>query len=138
VTLGDVQFSDHERVVVARLTGEIDLSNAEGVEGAIAQATPNQALALILDVSALDYLDSAGIHLIYKLREKLRARGQALRLVVPAESPSNDALRLAGVLRNVDVAETLEDAMAQFGAGGAAAEVPNPTRSESGTGSLRS
>ena len=75
--LADVQFSDHERVVVARLTGEIDLSNADSIEGAIAEATPNHALALILDVSALDYLDSAGIHLIYKLREKLRARGQA-------------------------------------------------------------
>jgi anti-sigma B factor antagonist len=127
VKLADVQFSDHERVVVARLTGEIDLSNADGIEGAIAEATPNQALALVVDVSALGYLDSAGIHLIYKLREKLRARGQALRLVVPADSPSNDALRLAGVLRNVEVAETLQDAMAQFSARGAA-EVPNPDK----------
>ena len=81
--LADVQFSDHERVVVARLTGEIDLSNAASIERAIAEATPNHVLALILDVSALDYLDSAGIHLIYKLREKLRARGQTLRLVIP-------------------------------------------------------
>lgn len=132
--LADVQFSDHDRVVVARLTGEIDLSNAGGVERAIDEATPNQALALILDVGALDYLDSAGIHLIYKLREKLRARGQTLRLVVPAESPSNDALRLAGVLRNVEVAETVEDAMAEFSTGDAA-NLSNPERSEPATGS---
>lgn len=124
--LADVQFSDHEGVVVARLTGEIDLSNADGIESAIAEATPNQALAVIVDLSALDYLDSAGIHLIYKLREKLRARGQILRLVVPAQSPSNDALRLAGVLRNVDVAETLGDAMAEFTASAATADVSNP------------
>jgi anti-anti-sigma factor len=107
VKLADVQFSDHERVVVARLSGEIDLSNADSIERAIAEATPNHVLALILDVSALDYLDSAGIHLIYKLREKLRARGQTLRLVIPPESPANDALRLAGVSRNIDTAETL-------------------------------
>ena len=112
--LADIQFSDHERVVIARLTGEIDLSNAQGIEGAIAEATPNHALALILDVSALDYLDSAGIHLIYKLREKLRARGQTLQLVIPADSPANDALRLAGVSRNIDTAESLEAAMAGF------------------------
>ena len=112
--LADVQFSDHERVVVARLSGEVDLSNAQSIENAIAEATPNHALALILDVTALDYLDSAGIHLVYKLREKLRARGQTLRLVIPPDSPANDALRLAGVSRNVETAETLDSAIAEF------------------------
>jgi anti-anti-sigma factor len=128
VKLGDVQFSDHEQVVVARLTGEIDLSNADGIEGAIAEATPNHVLALILDVSALDYLDSAGIHLIYRLREKLRARGQTLRLVIPPDSPANDALRLAGVSRNVETVETLDAAMAEFSTESrmAEAEVPDP------------
>jgi anti-anti-sigma factor len=114
VKLADVQFSDHERVVVARLSGEVDLSNADGVESAIAEATPNHAVALILDISALDYLDSAGIHLIYKLREKLRARGQTLRLVIPAESPANDALRLAGVSQAVETARTLDAALKEF------------------------
>ena len=114
--LADIQFSEHEHVVVARLSGEIDLSNAQSVEGAIVEAMPNHALALVLDVSALGYLDSAGIHLIYKLREKLRARGQSLRLVIPPDSPANDALRLAGVSRHVDTAETLEAATARFAA----------------------
>ena len=123
--LADVRFSDHERVMVARLTGEIDLSNAESIENAIAEATPNHVLGVILDVSALDYLDSAGIHLIYKLREKLRARGQALRLVIPADSPAHDALRLAGVPRNVDTAETLEAAIAEFSPHRASAQIPD-------------
>lgn len=123
--LADVQFSDHERVMVARLTGEIDLSNAESVESAIAEATPNHVLGVILDVGALDYLDSAGIHLVYKLREKLRARGQTLRLVIPADSPANDALRLAGVPRNVDTAETLEAAIAEFSPASASTQIPD-------------
>jgi anti-anti-sigma factor len=123
VKLADVQFSDHERVVVARLSGEVDLSNAGGVESAIAEATPNHAVGLILDVSALDYMDSAGIHLIYKLREKLRARGQILRLVIPAESPASDALRLAGVSQAVETAQTLDAALAAF-------NPPEPARPE--------
>ena len=124
--LADIQFTDRERVVIARLSGEIDLSNADSIEGAIAEATPNHALALILDIGALDYLDSAGIHLIYKLRAKLRARGQRLRLVIPADSPATDALRLAGVSRNVDTAESIDAAMAEFTAEAAAAEVTDP------------
>jgi anti-sigma B factor antagonist len=130
VKLADVQFSDHQRVVVARLTGEVDLSNAGSIENAIAEATPNHALGLILDVSALDYLDSAGIHLVYKLRGKLRARSQILWLVIPPDSPANDALRLAGVSRNIDTAESLEAALAVYPtadvAADAAAEVSNP------------
>lgn len=124
--LADIQFSDRERVVTARLTGEIDLSNADSIENAIAEATPNHALALILDVSALDYLDSAGIHLIYKLREKLRARGQTLRLVIPADSPANDALRLAGVSRNIETAESVDAAIAEFSEAGVPTEIPDP------------
>jgi anti-anti-sigma factor len=114
VNLADIHFSDHDRVAVAHLTGEIDLSNADSIESAITESTPNHALALILDVSALDYLDSAGIHLVYRLREKLRARGQSLRLVIPAESPANDALRLAGVPQVVATAQTLEAALKEF------------------------
>jgi anti-sigma B factor antagonist len=119
VKLADVQFSEHERVVIARLTGEVDLANAASIETAIVESTPNNALALILDVSAVDYLDSAGIHLVYKLREKLRARGQTLRLVIPADSPAHDALRLAGVSGNVETAEAVEAALAELVAEGA-------------------
>ena len=112
-------------MVIARLTGEVDLSNANSIEIAVAEATPNHALALILDVSAVDYLDSAGIHLIYRLREKLRARGQGLRLVIPAHSPANDALRLAGVWRNIETSETLDAALSEFAPADASAEVPD-------------
>jgi anti-anti-sigma factor len=101
---------------VARVTGEIDLSNANLIENAIAQATPSGAVGLILDVSALDYLDSAGIHLIYRLREKLSARGQGLRIVIPLQSPANDALRLAGVSDNIDTDATIDAALAGFAA----------------------
>lgn len=123
MNLADIRFSDHDRVAVARLTGEIDLSNADSIESAITESTPNQALALILDVSALDYLDSAGIHLVYRLREKLGARGQSLRVVIPAESPANDALRLAGVSQVVETAQTLEAALEEFA-------LPDPASTE--------
>ena len=69
-------------------------------------ATPNEATAVILDLSELDYIDSAGIQLIYHLRQKLHVRGQELRLVVPGHSPAADALRLAGVSEDLGVAET--------------------------------
>jgi stage II sporulation protein AA (anti-sigma F factor antagonist) len=109
--LADVQFSEHGRAVVASLTGEIDLSNAEHIGTAIAEATPNRMLAVVLDLSGVDYLDSAGIGLVYRLREQLRARGQSLSLVVPSNAPAYDALRFAGVESHTEMAETTEQAL---------------------------
>jgi anti-sigma B factor antagonist len=111
VRLADLQLSEHGHAVIARLTGEIDLSNAESIAAAIAAAVSNQAAAVVLDLSEVDYLDSAGIELIYRLRAKLAARGQALRLVIPSTSPANEALRLAGIEHHVGTVETVGDAL---------------------------
>ena len=109
-----MQFSTHRQAVVAQVSGEIDLSNVENIDRALVEATPNHLLTLVLDLTDLDYLDSAGIQLIYKLRENLRARGQRLRLVIPSTSPANDALRLAGVKRHVETIETVDHALREL------------------------
>jgi anti-anti-sigma factor len=109
VRLADIQLSFRDRILIARVTGEIDTSNAGELRNAIVEATPNDALGVVLDLSDVDYLDSAGIHLLYRLGESLRNRGQTLRIVVPPQSPTADALRLAGVRRHVDVVEELDE-----------------------------
>jgi anti-anti-sigma factor len=111
VTLGDVQLELQDSVLVARLTGEVDLSNARGIEDAIAVATPNDAVSVVVDLSQLGYLDSAGIQLLYRLREHLQVRGQDLRLVLPAGSPAADALKLAGVIDQLRSSDTLAEAL---------------------------
>ena len=112
--LADVQFDTRGRAVVAKVTGEVDLSNAMQICDAVGEATPNTALGVVLDLVAVDYLDSAGIHLIYRLRENLRARGQKLMLAIPADSPVQDSLRLAGVTRSLPIAVSVQDALAGF------------------------
>ena len=111
MTLGDVELELRDSVLVARLTGEVDLSNARGIEDAIVVATPNHTSAVIVDLSQLGYLDSAGIQLLYRLREQLQVRGQDLRLVLPASSPAADALKLAGVMGQLKTANTLAEAL---------------------------
>ena len=112
--LADVQFDTRERVLVARISGEVDLSNAGAIGTALIEAIPNDSLALVLELSDVDHLDSAGIQLIYRLREDLRARGQSLQLVIPRRSAAHDALRLAGVSRHIQLAESVEDALAEL------------------------
>jgi anti-sigma B factor antagonist len=115
--LGDVAFEHEGDVVVARLRGEIDMSNAENIGSAVLEATGNDALGVVLDLSDVDYLDSAGIYVVFGMRTRLKARGQLMRLVIPDGSPVDDALRLAGVQRHVDVADSVSNAVQAVQAG---------------------
>ena len=107
--LADVHFSTTDGVLVAHVSGEIDISNSAELAGAVTDRTQNDAVGVVLELSEVDYLDSAGIHMLYRLRESLRARGQSMAIVVPAASPVIDALRLAGIERNLELAETLSE-----------------------------
>jgi anti-anti-sigma factor len=111
VRLADVSFDGREGAVVARVSGEIDLSNAEEIGTALVDSSPRNARAMVLDLSGVEYLDSAGIQLIYRLRENLRARGVGFRLVIPTSSPSSDALRLAGISSHIPTLQTIADAL---------------------------
>jgi anti-anti-sigma factor len=113
--LGDVRFLTRQAVTIAAVSGEVDMSNAQAIGEAVTEQVPNDAAGAVLDLSAVDYMDSAGIHLIYRLRENLRARGLLLRLVIPVGSPVSDSLRLAGVLGGIDVGQTVEDALGSLG-----------------------
>ena len=107
--IGDVRFTSRDGIVIVHVTGEIDMSNAGDLREAITDATPNDALGVVLDLCDVDYVDSAGIHLLYRLGESLRNRGQTLRVVIPPQSPASDSLRLAGIKRHVDVVDELDE-----------------------------
>lgn len=109
MNLADLRARRDDGVVIVTVTGEIDMSNAGALRDAIVEATPNDALGLVLDFTSVDYIDSTGVHLLYRLGDNLRARGQTLRVVIPPDSPSSDALRLAGVQRHVDVVTELDE-----------------------------
>jgi anti-anti-sigma factor len=117
MTLADLRLESRDEVLIARVVGEIDMSNAADLRTAITEATPSAAAGVVLDLSDVDYIDSAGIHLLYRLGEVLRTRGQALRVVVPPTSATSDALRLAGVKRHVDVVEELNEGLRAVAAG---------------------
>jgi anti-anti-sigma factor len=108
--LADLNIESVDRLVVARLDGEIDLSNAAGLAGVIANRVSNEALGLVIDLTNVYYLDSAGIHVLFELRDKLQTRGQEIRLVVPPDSQIFDALRFAYLPAAVPVLDSVEAA----------------------------
>jgi anti-anti-sigma factor len=111
--LARLDFSG-EDVVVARLSGEVDLSNAAQIGEELGAAVPNAALGLVIDLTATDYLDSSGVHLIFDLAERVRRRQQQLRVVVPEGAPIRRVLRIVELDGSVPVVATVDEAVAQI------------------------
>ena len=110
----ELRIETADGVLVARLEGEIDLANADVVRSGLARAASNDIVGAVIDLSRTTYMDSAGINLLFHLRERLRVRGQEVRLVVPPGSGAYDALRYAGVLEALALSDSVDAALAEL------------------------
>jgi anti-anti-sigma factor len=113
--LATLHLETHAEAPVARISGEIDASNAGEFAAQLKDAVPNSAMALVLDLSATEYLDSSGVHLVFDLADALRRRQQQLHLVVPQDSFVGDVLRTVNVSGAAHVAPTLDAALQAVG-----------------------
>src|SRR3954449_7479099 len=109
--LADVNFEEHAGSPVARIRGEIDMSNVGELSVALQNAVVQTAAGLVIDFSRTEYLDSAGLHFIFELGKRLRDRGQRLYLVVPPGSPVAAVLDIVNVEALAPRCETLEAAL---------------------------
>jgi anti-sigma B factor antagonist len=114
VSLAEVGIEREDQTVIAVVTGEVDMSNAASVRQHIAEAvTPNDD-AVLVDLSDLEFIDSAGLHSLIELATVLDERRQQFLLCVPKESQIGRAIEIIGLPRAVrvhaDRAEALEAA----------------------------
>jgi anti-anti-sigma factor len=106
----NVTIGVEDGVVVAGLTGEIDLSNAAEITSTLLRGVPNEALGLVIDLSEVSYLDSAGVRMLAELDHRLGWRAQVLRVVAPEASRSRRVLEIAGLERVLSIDITVDAA----------------------------
>jgi stage II sporulation protein AA (anti-sigma F factor antagonist) len=97
--------------VVLDLSGEIDLANVDVLREQINAEVENTSWALVLDVTRLDYLDSAGVRLMFELSSKLAEHRQELIVVAPPGSTPRDVLDLVSLDRAARVIGTRDEAL---------------------------
>ena len=107
-----VEVETHGSVPVARIDGEIDLSNAGAIGDRLRGLLSNRSEALVVDLGPTTYLDSSGITLLFGLGEELRRRQQELHVILPDASPLRRVIGIAGLDRAVPTHATLEAALA--------------------------
>lgn len=104
----DISRSQVEGVDVVMVEGEVDLTNADGVHDAVVATS---APTVVLDLTAVAYLDSSGIRAIDQASRHVAGEERTLLIVSPPETPADWTLRVAGFTREI-VLESLDAAVA--------------------------
>jgi anti-anti-sigma factor len=112
VPLADVRFEREDGIVIAVLTGEVDMSNAASVRLLISESVTPDDDAVVVDLSELAFMDSAGLHSVVELSTVLDERRQQLLLCVPHGSPMERAIEIIGLPRAVAVHPSRVETMA--------------------------
>lgn len=109
--LADVRFEREDAVVVAVLSGEVDMSNAASVRLQVAESVTPDDDALVVDLSELSFMDSAGIHAVIELGTMLDERRQQLLVCVAHGSSIERAIEIIGLPRTISVHADRGEAM---------------------------
>ena len=89
--------------LVARLRGDVDMAvTPELGEALLAAVDEHGAGCLVVDLGSVDYVDSSGIELLFRLHAALTAGGSDLIVVAP---PGSNAARLLGLVAMSDIGE---------------------------------
>ena len=79
------------------VSGEIDLSNAAAIESELRGAISHQPRAVLVDLTDLTYLNSAGIRILFTLASWLEPLRIMMKLIVPLDSPIRRLIELSGL-----------------------------------------
>ena len=101
--MADVRIEREDQTVVAVLKGEVDMSNAASVRLQIAESVTPDDDALLVDLSELSFIDSAGLHALVELGTVLEERRQQFLLCVSHGSQIERAIEIIGLPRAVSV-----------------------------------
>lgn len=94
--------------VIMRLTGELDLYNAGDLRAAIEQATVTRPRCVVVDLTAVEFVDSTALGVLIEARSRL---GQdSLRLAAP-QLETRRTLQISGLDRHLSVHDTVDAAL---------------------------
>ena len=101
---------ERDGAIVVQLTGELDLYNAHAVRDALFAVAAGRPDRVVVDLSAVTFIDSTGLGVLIEARTKLTNR-RAFLLAAPGLE-TRRALEISGLDRHFVVHDSLDDALA--------------------------
>jgi anti-anti-sigma factor len=116
--LAEARFEVRNGQPVASVTGEVDASNADRLGDRIYDAVSNHALGLVIDLTEVTYIDSAGVRLLFELATRLERRQLALHVVSASGSHVAEVLGIIALDEVATGHAGVDDAVAALNDGG--------------------
>jgi anti-anti-sigma factor len=113
--LAELTIDEQDALVIARITGELDVSLAPRIGEQISDSVPSSARGLVVDFSQLEFIDSSGVAMLFTLVRKLSSRRQDLFVVAPKDEPVTRVLEIVDFDKAAPVHEDLSTALAAAG-----------------------
>ena len=98
------------RPAVVEIDDGLDLATIPRWEAEVAKAA-TRTRTVVLDLGGVDFVDSAGVHGIFRMLASLDAQGKRLVLVAPSGGRIRRVLEILDVAALAGVYETREDAL---------------------------
>lgn len=109
----EIQINDHKRVSVVAITGRVDGSTAGEFEAALTSLTDAGQFNIILDMSDVDFVSSAGLRVLVNTRKVVNSAGGKILLAEPSQQVI-DTLDIAGLDVLFEQFEDRETAIGTF------------------------
>lgn len=110
-----VHIHRRDGATIACVKGEVDLSSAGRLATELGNSASDRA-TLIVDLSGVGYLDSAGLAVLDSAARDMAELKGTLRLVVAPESVVFRALEISGLSETIATFSNLDDAIAAVSA----------------------
>jgi stage II sporulation protein AA (anti-sigma F factor antagonist) len=107
-----VELDHRDSIGVARLRGDVDISQASALRKQLLDAVRNDDLGLVVDLSEARYIDSVGVSLLFELAERLAGRQLRFAVVMPEEGLVVRVLTIVNIDSVAEVHRGLEEALA--------------------------
>jgi anti-anti-sigma factor len=95
--------------VVLRLSGELDLYNADDIRSALTGAIDGGAARIVIDMSDVDFVDSTALGVLIEARSKLGYDGV---LLAAPQLETRRTLEVSGLDRHLPVHDSVDAALA--------------------------
>ena len=96
--------------VIVRARGEIDLSTVPILESALRSSLENSQ-HLIVDLTAVRYIDSTGLHTLLRSEEHMREKRLHVLVVVPPAAVIRKIFRISAIDKVIHLFPTLDEAV---------------------------
>jgi anti-sigma B factor antagonist len=94
--------------------GEIDIATSPRLIASLNDAVTDSAAGVVVDLTAVEFMDSTGLALLVRAQRRMRKRGRGFAVVCP-DGPVRRIFEITDMARTLGVSPTREAALGVLG-----------------------